>query len=479
MWNYNAITISIIIHEMSIFPAMSALYLNGLINRKVSSMPGINTTELVSCTSLDKNKIYINNTHECKNRKETISRYSQIKTRVLSRVQDILSATYEPKDEDVIRVIEETIINDRDSQKLTVSDKKRMRRELFNRIRRMDVLTDLLEDDSITEIMVNGISEIYVEREGRIVGSGYRFDDRDRLFDIILRIASGVNRSINIMSPILDARLSDGSRVNIVLDPVALNGPILTIRKFPKTPVDATRLIQLGSITREVLDFVAKLVRAKYNILISGGTGSGKTTFLNICSGFIPPDERIITIEDSAELRIMNVDNLVRLETRNATADGLNEITIRDLIKSALRMRPDRVIVGEVRGEEAIDMLQAFSVGQDGSLSTIHANHAEDALYRLETMIMLSTQIPLEALRRQIATGVDIIIQLGRLRDRSRHLLEIREVVGISDKEIITSSLYEYVETDIIDGRIIGDIVKRNELKRIDKMQRAGIAVEL
>lgn len=405
--------------------------------------------------------------------------YEKLRTSVYKSVRNRLSRSPVTTDEEVVRVIEEAIVKEDGIRSISAFNRSRMRKELFNRIRRLDVLSDLLDDDSVTEIMINGTDEIFIEKEGHIVSSHLRFDSKEKLIDVIGRIASGVNRTVNMSSPILDARLSDGSRVNIVLDPVAINGPILTIRRFPVEPINADKLIRYGSVTREVLEFVEVLVRSKYNILISGGTGSGKTTFLNVCTGYIPKDERIITIEDSAEIKIMGIKNLVRLETRNATSEGSSEITIRDLIRSALRMRPDRIIVGEVRGEEAIDMLQAFSVGQDGSLSTIHANHAEDALYRLETMIMLSTQIPIEALRRQIASGVDIIIQLGRLRDGSRHLLEIREVIGMNGTNVDTLPLYKYIDSsEKVEGQI-GSIVKFNKLVRTEKFERSGIKYEL
>ena len=317
-----------------------------------------------------------------------------------------------------------------------------------------------------------------MERYGRLSGCGLSFESKERLTDIIGKIASGVNRTINLSSPILDARLADGSRVNAVLDPIAINGPSLTIRRFPNRPMDADALVATGSVSRQVLDFLRNLVISGYNMLISGSTGCGKTTFLNVLSSFIPHDERVITIEDSAELRIMGIRNLVRLETRNATAGGCGQITIRDLIRNALRMRPDRVIVGEVRGEEAIDMLQAFNVGEDGSLSTIHANSAGDAISRLETMIMLSTNIPVEALRRQIASGVDIIIHLGRLRDKSRHVLEISEVVTDSIYGIGTRTLYSFEETGSIDGRVEGELVFKNRLENREKMIRAGLYEE-
>lgn len=398
---------------------------------------------------------------------------------MLKEIQDRLLKRTTASDEEVMELIEECMINDSEVIRLSKQNRKKLRSELFNRIRRLDLLSGLLEDEDITEIMINGPNNIYIEKEGRITEYKEHFESLERLMDIINNIASGVNRSVNISSPILDARLKDGSRVNIVLNPIAINGPILTVRRFPSSPISCEKLIQTGSVTKEVFDFLRQLVIAKYNILISGGTGSGKTTMLNILSGFIPEDERIITIEDSAELQIMNADNLVRLETRNANAEGSGAISVRDLIKAALRMRPDRVIVGEVRGEEAIDMLQAFSVGMDGSLSTIHANHAADALYRLETMIMLSTQIPLAALRRQIVSGVDIIIQLGRLRDKSRHLLEIREVVGMRNDEIDTSLLYSFEEKVTRNGRIIGDTVKINKIANTEKLIRAGLIHEL
>lgn len=410
------------------------------------------------------------------------SSYTDIKNRGFAYVQKRLIGTAILSDEEVKRLIEEFVYSDFDASGLNRSVQIQLGHELFNRIRRLDVLSDFLEDDSVTEIMVNGTQEIFVEKKGHIVGTGKRFENKERLFDIIGTIAANVNRVINMSSPILDARLFDGSRVNAVLDPVAINGPCLTIRRFPADPVDADKLISYKSVTKEVLLFLKDLVVAGYNILISGGTGSGKTTFLNVLSGYIPRDERVITIEDSAELKIMGIHNLVRLETRNATSEGVREISIRDLIRTALRMRPDRIVVGEVRGEEAIDMLQAFNVGQDGSLSTIHANSAEDAVSRLETMVMLSTNIPLAALRRQIASGVDIIIHLGRLRDKSRRLLEIREVLGTDGSRIQTHTLYRFCENSFAGENstsVKGKLVKEEELFHTDKLRRAGITYEL
>ena len=405
--------------------------------------------------------------------------YDRVKAEVFGSVCDRLIRIPNAGDDQVVKIIKDCIIALAGPEDFTSRQRSRMCHEIFNRIRRLDVLQDLLEDGSITEIMVNGTDEIFVERQGRLQGTGIRFESKERLVDIIGKIAADVNRTINLSSPILDARLPDGSRINAVLDPVAINGPILTIRRFPQRPIDADTLVALGSVSSYVMDFLKNLVIAGYNILISGSTGSGKTTFLNVLSGFIPKDERIITIEDSAELRIMGIKNLVRLETRNATAGGCAGITIRDLIKTSLRMRPDRIVVGEVRGEEAIDMLSAFNVGQDGSLSTIHANSAKDAITRLETMIMLSTSIPMEALRRQIASGVDIIIHLGRLRDKSRHVLEVVEVTGMSGSMIETRDLFGFMEKGLSDGRIEGCLEKKEDLLNRDKLIKRGIGYEM
>jgi pilus assembly protein CpaF len=350
-------------------------------------------------------------------------------------------------------------------------------------MKRFGILQRLLDDDGITEIMVNGPEHIFIEREGRIVESGLHFSGGQELEDVVQRIAANSDRMVNASSPILDTRLADGSRVNIVLNPISLDGTTVTIRKFYETPLTMERLIQINSITREAADFLQRAIRARYNIFISGGTGSGKTTFLNALSNYIPMDERIITIEDSAELQIRNVGgrqrNLVRLETRNANLEGENQVSIRDLIKSSLRMRPDRIIVGEIRGGEAIDMLQAMNTGMEGSMSTGHANSARDMLSRMETMVLMGMEIPVAAIRSQIGSAVDILVHLGRLRDKTRRVLEIVEILGCVDGEIRTATLYEFQETDgagkAADGQVFGTLVKRGELANRAKLRMYGM----
>ena len=330
-------------------------------------------------------------------------------------------------DEEVAEVIDREILAWNSREYLLLEEKLSLQKELFNSIRRLDLLQELIEDPEITEIMVNGPRHIFIEKKGRLYRWDRQFASGQKLEDLVQQIVSFCNRSVSKASPIADARLSDGSRVNIVLDPVALNGPAVTIRRFPKEPLGIARLVEWGSVTKEAADFLHDAVQAGYNIFVSGGTGSGKTTFLNALSEFIPSWERIITIEDNAELQLTRAENLVTLEARNANLEGEQAVTIRDLIRTALRMRPTRIIVGEVRGMEALDMLQAMNTGHDGSLSTGHANSPKDMLSRLETMVLMGMDLPLTAVRRQIASGVDLIVHLGRLRDGSRRVLEIVE----------------------------------------------------
>lgn len=351
-------------------------------------------------------------------------------------------------DEEMRDEIEMRVLKHGQIQYLTIEEKMELVRKIFNSIRRLDVLQELLEDPEITEIMINGPEHIFIEKDGRLMDSGKRFPSRSKLEDVIQQIVSKVNRVVNEASPIVDVRLLDGSRVNVVLPPVALDGPVMTIRRFPETPFHMDKLLELGSITREAADFLRLLVEARYNIFISGGTGSGKTTFLNVLSNYIPPTERIITIEDSAELQIRNIANLVRLETRNANLEGRNEVTIRDLVRSALRQRPDRIIIGEIRDAAVIELLSAMNTGHDGSISTGHANSPADMLRRLETLVLTGMDIPLAAVRSQIASAIEIIVQLGRLRDKTRKVLEIDEVCGVVDGEIMLRPLYEFRETD-------------------------------
>ena len=405
-----------------------------------------------------------------------MSRYEEAKDKVRQRLIERIDFTRDMKDEEIREILDEEIVSVGRYGYLSLLEKNRLGKELFYAIRKLDILQELIEDENITEIMVNGPECIFIEKDGKISRFEHQFENREKLEDIIQQIVAGANRVVNESNPIVDARLKNGSRVNVVLSPIALNGPILTIRRFPKNPITMKKLLAIGSITKEAAVFLKKLVVAGYNIFISGGTGSGKTTFLNALSGFIPLNERIITIEDSAELQIKGIDNLVRLETRNAKIEGCVPISIRDLIKSSLRMRPDRIIVGEVRGSEAIDMIQALNTGHDGSLSTGHANSARDMLYRLESMILMGLEIPLPAIRRQIASGVDIIVHLGRLRDHTRKVLEIVEVLGFEDGEIITAPLFEFVEEGEDEkGKIQGSLRKTGDLLHREKLKAAGI----
>lgn len=391
-----------------------------------------------------------------------------------ARILEELDLSREVQDEELTEIIYRVLQEAGRREYLPLAEKSALGRELFNAFRKLDLLQEFLEDEEITEIMINGTQSIFFEKQGRLFQSDKRFLSREKLEDVIQQIVAGSNRLVNEASPIVDARLADGSRVNVVLAPVALNGPIVTIRKFPRESITMKQLIDWQSVSQEVAGFLALLVQAGYNIFISGGTGSGKTTFLNALSEFIPKDERIITIEDNAELRILDVPNLVSLEARNANVEGSGEVTIRELIRSALRMRPDRIIVGEVRGAEAIDMLQALNTGHDGSLSTGHANSPMDMLSRLETMVLMGMDLPLAAIRRQIASGLDIIVHLGRLRDKSRKLLEVSEITAYREGEIELSSLYRYEETGEKDGKIQGIWKKDHGLAHTEKLLAAG-----
>lgn len=382
----------------------------------------------------------------------------------------------ERSDDQMQELIDDMLVRECKEIPMTLAERRKLRKDLFHAIRKLDVLQELVDDPHITEIMINGPDCVFIEQSGRLFRSDLQFESREKLQNVIQQIVADCNRVVNEASPIVDARLSNGARVNVVLDPVALNGPIVTIRRFPDKPIMMDDLIAYGSVSDEVCRWLSRLVRAKYNIFISGGTGSGKTTFLNALSYYIPKEERIITIEDSAELQILGIPNLVRMETRNANVEGCKEITIRDLIKTSLRMRPDRIIVGEVRGGEAFDMMQCLNTGHDGSMSTGHANSSKDMLSRLENMILMGIDIPLTAIKQQIASGIDIIIHLGRLRDKSRKVLEIVEVQGFDKDEIVLNPLYQFVETgEDADGRILGALQKRGELIYVEKLQSAGL----
>lgn len=393
-----------------------------------------------------------------------------IREKVLAR----LDLSREIDDEELETIItEERMAFARDGM-LSIRDRVRLEQQVFNSLRKLDAIQELVDDPEVSEIMVNGPKQIFYEKRGRIHRWAGQFSSEERLVDILQQIVARHNRVINLSAPIVDSRLADGSRVNMVLAPISIDGSVLTIRKFPKNPLTMQQLIAMGAVSRDAAELLQILVRARYSMIISGGTGSGKTTFLNALSQYIPSDERIITIEDSAELQIQGVDNLVRLETRNSNTEGVTPITIHDLIRTALRMRPDRIIVGECRGAEAFDMLQAFNTGHDGSLSTGHANSSRDILSRLEMMVLMGMELPLGAIRRQIVSGVDIIIHLGRLRDKSRKVLEIAEVTGLEDGEILLNPLYVFEETGMENGKILGSLQKKNPLSDTRKLLAAG-----
>lgn len=407
-----------------------------------------------------------------------IENMSEYIRQIRALVADRLDLTRDLSDDEIREVISDVIAEKSHEKYLTLTEKKEIMSGVFNSMRGLDVLQPLVDDPSVTEIMINGPDDVFIEQDGKLFKKNVSFGSNEKLENVIQNIVAKVNRTVNESTPIVDARLQDGSRVNVVLPPIALNGPTVTIRKFPENPMTVEQLIKYKSITPEVAEFLERCVKAKYNIFISGGTGSGKTTFLNAMSNFIPHDERVITIEDSAELQIRGVDNLVRLETRNANMEGKGEITIRDLIKSSLRMRPERIVVGEVRGAEALDMLQAMNTGHDGSLSTGHANSTKDMLSRLETMVLTGAQIPLEAIRQQIASAVDIIIQLSRLRDKSRRTMEITEVLGFENGEIKLNPLYRFVETGEDENhKIIGSLQRtENKMVNTSKFASAGLS---
>lgn len=364
---------------------------------------------------------------------------------------------------------------------VSASKKNEYRKQLLNDIKRLDIIQELLDDNDITEIMVNGCDAIFYEKNGKLFKWDKQFLSQKKLVDVVQRIAGLSNKLVNEAIPIADTRLKDGSRVNIVMNPVAIDGPIITIRKFYEKPLSMEKLIELNSITKEAAEFLKVLVISKYNIFISGGTGCGKTTFLNVLSNYIPTMERVITIEDSAELKLNSIENIVRLEARKANVEGKNEITIRDLIKSALRMRPDRIVLGEVRGAEAGEILTTMNSGHEGSLCTGHSNGPEEMLLRLETMVLMGMDMPIEAIRRQIASAIDIIVHLGRLRDKSRRVLSISEVIGIKKGEIVLNHLYEFVEEGVDENGCIKGGLRacKNSFKSTKKLETAGYDISI
>lgn len=395
---------------------------------------------------------------------------------VRDQVRSELDMSASVNNSELMARIEEMVWRRRELMELTAAEKRRLVRRVFDSFRGLDVLQPLVDNPRITEIMINSHQDIFIEQDGEVKKLPLQFESQSRLEDIIQSIVGTVNRVVNESTPIVDARLKDGSRVNIVLPPIALKGPTMTIRKFPESPMTMDDLVGRGALTEEAAEQLRILVKGKYNIFIGGGTGSGKTTFLNALSQYIPPDERVITIEDSAELKIVTVPNLVSLETRNANTEGRGEIAMRDLIRSSLRMRPNRIVVGEVRGSEALDMLQAMNTGHDGSLSTGHANSTQDMISRLETMVLSGADLPISVVRQQISSAIDIFVHLSRLRDRSRRVTEISEVIGMSDGEVVLNPLYRFRETGESGGRVIGRLEPcGNPLQSADKLHMAGI----
>lgn len=398
---------------------------------------------------------------------------------IKNRVLESIDMTREVNREELHRIIDETIRESVNCKYIPIESRWKLHSYIYNAIKGLGVIEELLDDDTITEIMVNGAKNIFIERHGTIEKIDSEIESEEKLNDIVQQIVGDTNRRVNESTPIVDTRLKDVSRVNVVLPPISLDGTILTIRKFAKEEIKIEDLIRWQSISREASEFLRKLVETGYNIFISGGTGSGKTTFLNVLSNFIPKDSRVITIEDSAELQIKSIKNIIRMEARAPNSDGENSITIRDLIKTSLRMRPDRIIVGEVRGEEALDMLQAMNTGHDGSMSTGHSNSPGDMLSRLETMVIMGIEMPLKAVRAQIASGIDVIVHLGRLRDRSRRVLEIDEVQGIIDGEIQLGKIFEFKEIGENNGKIVGRLERTdNTFLHVEKLEAGGIKPE-
>ena len=402
---------------------------------------------------------------------ETSERFLEMKNRILERVD----LSREVPDEEMQELIDDVVLSCGKEQHLSLNEKCQLKKELFHALRKMDVLQELLDEPEVTEIMVNGMNGIFLEKSGKLMRWEKNFYSRERILDIIQQMTGACNRVVNESRPIVDARLENGDRLHVVLPPVAVNGPIITIRRFPESPVTMERLLELESLSEEEALFLKDAVRSGYSILIAGGTGSGKTTFLNALSEYIPEDERVIVIEDTAELQIQNVENLVRLETRASGAEDCQEITIRDLIRASLRMRPTRLIVGEVRGAEAFELLTCLNTGHDGSFSTCHANSTQDTIGRLETMVLMGMELPLTAIRAQIAAGVDILVHLGRLRDKSRRMLSIMEMAGAEGGEIQLNPLYEFTEMGERNGKIVGSWIKKGELIHQGKLYRAGM----
>ena len=385
-----------------------------------------------------------------------------------------LNMTKELKDAEISRVLDQVILEQSRQDYLSLSEKLELKAALYHSIRGLDVLSELMEDPEVTEIMINGTGPIYVEKDGHLLETKLSFRDEERLLSVINQMVSQVNKTVNETSPIVDAVLADGSRVNVVLHTIARGGHAVTIRRFPEQAFCMEDLIRMGSLDQETAEFLSLLVKARYNIFVSGGTGAGKTTFLNALAEAIPEDERVITIEDVAELKLRGPKNLVRLEARNANVEGKNRIDIRELVRTSLRMRPDRIIVGEVRDAAAADMLTAMLTGHEGSLSTGHANSVGDMLIRLETMVLSAEDLPLRAIRRKIASALDIVIHLGRLRDKSRRVLEITEVVGIEGEEIMLNPLFQFEDAGEVGGPVQGHLVQMNRLVRVEKLQMAG-----